>query len=184
MIIEARTNNGTIGSYQNLIDLRNSGNYVDTNWQDEIFRNALNARTNLSVTGGNDRIKYNFSVGYQDEDGILLNSYFKKVTVKGGFEAKLNDWAKIGASFSPTYSNRRSQSPSGGNTEDHTGVMAEALTAAPIIPVFSLTATIHRFSSTIQNTVSTCSGVTLSPTFSRTTMTLTAYVQSTMLMWN
>lgn len=136
MIIEARTNNGTIGSYQNLIDLRNSGNYVDTNWQDEIFRNALNARTNLSVTGGNDRIKYNFSVGYQDEDGILLNSYFKKVTVKGGFEAKLNDWAKIGASFSPTYSNRRSQSPSGGNTEDHTGVMAEALTAAPILPVY------------------------------------------------
>lgn len=136
MVIEARTNNGTIGSYQDLIDLRNSGNYLDTNWQDAIFRNALNARTNVSVTGGTNKIRYNFSVGYQDEDGILLNSYFKKLTVKAGFEANITDWMKLGANFSPTYSNRRSQSPSGGNTEDHTGVVAQALTGAPILPVY------------------------------------------------
>ncbi|MBR1488793.1 MAG: TonB-dependent receptor [Bacteroidales bacterium] len=136
MIIEARTNSGTIGQFQNLVDLRKSGNYPNTNWQDEVFRNALNARANLSVTGGSERVRYNFSVGYQNEDGILLNSFFKKVTVKGGFEAKLTDWLKFGASFSPTYSYRRSQSPSGGNTEDHTGVIAEVLTGAPILPVY------------------------------------------------
>ena len=136
MIIEARTNNGTIGQYQNLIDLRKSGNYPDTDWQREVFRNAINGRVNVSVTGGSDQIRYNFSVGYQDEDGILLNSFFKKITVKGGFEAKLTDWLKFGASFSPTYSYTRSQSPSGGNTEDRTGIIAEVLTAAPILPVY------------------------------------------------
>lgn len=136
MIIEARTNGGTIGQYQNLVDLRKSGNYPNTDWQREVFRNALNARTNLSVTGGTDRIHYNFSAGYQDEDGILLNSFFKKVTVKGGFDAKLTDWLRFGVSFSPTYSRTRSQSPSGGNTEDHTGIIAEVLTGAPIIPVY------------------------------------------------
>ena len=136
MIIEARTNNGTIGQYQNLIDLRKSGNYPDTDWQREVFRNAFNARTNVSITGGSDQVRYNFSVGYQDEDGILLNSFFKKITVKGGFEAKLTDWLKFGVSFSPTYSYGRSQSPSGGNTEDHTGIIAEVLTAAPILPVY------------------------------------------------
>ena len=136
MIIEARTNSGTVGQFQNLVDLRKSGKYPDTDWQREVFRNALNARANLSVTGGSERVRYNFSVGYQNEDGIMLNSFFKKVTVKGGFEAKLTDWLKFGASFSPTYSYRRSQSPSGGNTEDHTGVMAEMLTGAPIMPVY------------------------------------------------
>lgn len=136
MIIEARTNNGTIGQYQNLVDLRKSGNYPDTDWQREVFRNALNARTNVSITGGTDAIRYNFSVGYQDEDGILLNSFFRKITVKGGFEAKLTDWLKFGVSFSPTYSYQRSQSPSGGNTEDRTGIIAEVLTAAPILPVY------------------------------------------------
>ena len=136
MIIEARTNSGTIAQYQNLIDLRKSGNYPNTNWQKEVFRNAFNGRVNLSVTGGTDAIKYNFSVGAQDEDGILLNSFFKKITVKGGFEAKLTDWLKFGVSFSPTYSYRRSQSPSGGNTEDRTGIIAEVLTGAPILPVY------------------------------------------------
>ena len=136
MIIEARTNNGTIGQYQNLVDLRKSGNYPDTDWQKEVFRNAFNGRVNLSVTGGTDAIKYNFSVGAQDEDGILLNSFFKKITVKGGFEAKLTDWLKFGVSFSPTYGYQRSQSPSGGNTEDRSGIIAEALTGAPILPVY------------------------------------------------
>ena len=136
MIIEARTNSGTIGQYQNLIDLRKSGNYPNTNWQREVFRNAFNGRVNLSVTGGSDAVRYNFSVGAQDEDGILLNSFFKRITVKGGFEAKLTDWMKFGVSFSPTYSYRRSQSPSGGNTEDRTGIIAEVLTGAPILPVY------------------------------------------------
>ena len=54
MIIEARTNSGTVGQFQNLVDLRKSGKYPDTDWQREVFRNALNARANLSVTGGSD----------------------------------------------------------------------------------------------------------------------------------
>lgn len=59
MIIEARQNSGTIANYQNLIDLRESGNYLDTNWQDAIFRNALNARGTVSLSGGTDKIRYN-----------------------------------------------------------------------------------------------------------------------------
>lgn len=136
MIIEARTNTGTIQNYPDLIALRQSGNYPNTNWQDEIFRNAATMRTNVSVTGGTSAIKYNFSAGYQNEDGILLNSYYKKISVKGGFDAQLSKYVKLGASFSPTYSVKRSQSPSGGNTEDVSGVIAEALTGAPILPVY------------------------------------------------
>lgn len=136
MVIEARQNSGTIGSYQNLVELRESGNYIDTNWQDEIFRNALNARGTVSLTGGTDKIRYNFSVGLQDEDGILLNSFYQKISVKGGFDADITDWLSFGVSFSPTWSKTRSQKPTGGNTEDVSGVIAEALTAPPILPVY------------------------------------------------
>ncbi len=136
MIIEARTNNGTISQYPDLIELRDSGNYLDTDWQKAIFRNALNARGTVSVTGGTDKIKYNFSVGAQDEDGIMLNSFYQKISVKGGFEAKLADWLTLGANFAPTWSKRRTQQPSGGNTNDVSGVIACALTASPILPVY------------------------------------------------
>ena len=136
MIIEARTNNGTIGNFPGLLKLRESGDYANTNWQDEIFRNALNYRANANVTGGNENVTYHFSVNYQNEDGILLNSYYKKVNVKGGFDARLNKYVKIGVGFSPTYTKKRAQQPAGGGTEDVTGVIAEALSYPPILPVW------------------------------------------------
>lgn len=136
MIIEARTNNGTIEKYPELVKLRESGNYVDTDWQDAIFRNALNYRANATVTGGNEVVGYNFSANYLDEDGTLLNSFYKKINIKAGFDAKLSKYVKIGASFSPTYSKKRSQEPSGANTTDVKGVIAEALSYPPILPVY------------------------------------------------
>lgn len=136
MIIEARTNNGTIGNFPGLLKLRESGDYTNTDWQDEIFRNALNYRANANVTGGNENVTYHFSVNYQNEDGILLNSYYRKVNVKGGFDARLNKYVKIGVGFSPTYTKKRAQQPAGGGTEDVTGVIAEALSYPPILPVW------------------------------------------------
>lgn len=136
MITEARTNNGTIGNFPGLLKLRESGDYANTNWQDEIFRNALNYRANANVTGGNENVTYHFSVNYQNEDGILLNSYYRKVNVKGGFDARLNKYVKIGVGFSPTYTKKRAQQPAGGGTEDVTGVIAEALSYPPILPVW------------------------------------------------
>lgn len=136
MIIEARTNNGTISNFPGLLKLRESGDYANTNWQDEIFRNALNYRANANVTGGNENVTYHFSVNYQNEDGILLNSYYRKVNVKGGFDARLNKYVKIGVGFSPTYTKKRAQQPAGGGTEDVTGVIAEALSYPPILPVW------------------------------------------------
>ena len=136
MVIEANQNSGRTAYATLLQNLLNSGNYVDTDWQKEIFRNALNVHANVNITGGSETVRYNFAAGWQNEDGILLNSGFKKYNFKGGFDANLGRYVKVGASFAPTFSTTRSQSPSGGNTEDRTGIVAEALTAPPIYPVY------------------------------------------------
>ena len=136
MIIEARTNNGTIQDFPQLVQMRESGNYVNTNWQDAIFRNALNYRGNTTITGGTETLKYNFSANYQNEDGILLNSYYRRTGIKGGFEANLSQKVKLGVNLNTTYSKKRIQQPTGGNTEDVTGVIAQALSMPPILPVY------------------------------------------------
>ena len=136
MIIEARTNNGTIQDFPQLVQMRESGNYVNTNWQDAIFRNALNYRGNTTITGGTETLKYNFSANYQNEDGILLNSYYRRTGIKGGFEANLSKKVKLGVNLNTTYSKKRIQQPTGGNTEDVTGVIAQALSMPPILPVY------------------------------------------------
>ena len=136
MIIEARTNNGTIQDFPQLVQMRESGNYTNTNWQDAIFRNALNYRGNTTITGGTETLKYNFSANYQNEDGILLNSYYRRTGIKGGFEANLSKKVKLGVNLNTTYSKKRIQQPTGGNTEDVTGVIAQALSMPPILPVY------------------------------------------------
>lgn len=136
MIIEARTNNGTIKDFPQLIQMRESGNYVNTDWQDAIFRDALNYRANTTITGGTETLKYNFSANYQNEDGILLNSFYRRTGIKGGFEANLSKILKLGFNLNTTYSKKRIQQPTGGNTEDVTGVIAQALSMPPILPVY------------------------------------------------
>lgn len=136
MVIEARTNNGTIQDFPELTQMRKSGNYMNTNWQDAIFRNALNYRGTVTITGGTETLRYNFSANYQNEDGILLNSYYKRTGIKGGFEANLSKKVKLGVNLNTTYSKKRLQQPTGGNTEDVTGIIAQALSMPPILPVY------------------------------------------------
>jgi TonB-linked SusC/RagA family outer membrane protein len=67
-----------------------------TNWQNEIFRSAPIGNVQLSANGGSDRIAYNFSANYFNQDGILQNSSFERITLRMNNEFKLNDWLSIG----------------------------------------------------------------------------------------
>ena len=44
----------------------------DTDWQDELYRNAPAQRHHISVNGGNEKVHYEVSAAYQDQDGIIL----------------------------------------------------------------------------------------------------------------
>ena len=47
---------------------------ANTNWQDEIYRTAFTQDHSLSLTGGNDNTLYRASLGYGDQQGIMLGS--------------------------------------------------------------------------------------------------------------
>ena len=49
-----------------------------TNWQDELFQKAFMNSHNLSVSGGNEKTTYAFSGGYLDQNGIAINSSFRR----------------------------------------------------------------------------------------------------------
>ncbi len=64
-------------------------------WQDEVYRNAMVQNYSVGASGGSDNLKYNFSLGYLDQDGIVdktdysrlnmrLKSEFQKGKVKVG----------------------------------------------------------------------------------------------------
>src|SRR5665647_1453055 len=52
----------------------------NTNWQKEIFRNAVSQDHNLSLTGSYKTLPYRVSLGYTDQNGILKNTDMKRLT--------------------------------------------------------------------------------------------------------
>ena len=52
----------------------------NTDWQDEIFQNALTTETSFSISGGIKNLPYRLSLGYLDQDGTLRTGNFKRTT--------------------------------------------------------------------------------------------------------
>jgi TonB-linked SusC/RagA family outer membrane protein len=53
---------------------------ANTDWQDQIFQNAIGHDHNLNVSGGIGSVPYRVSVGYTDREGILKTDDFNRVT--------------------------------------------------------------------------------------------------------
>ena len=49
-------------------------NVEQANWQDEIFRTAWSQNHNVGISGGSESVRYNASLSYYNQDGILLNT--------------------------------------------------------------------------------------------------------------
>jgi iron complex outermembrane receptor protein len=49
--------------------------------QDAIFRKGFSQNYNLGISGGNENGKYRFSLGYSDQNGIILKSNLKKYNI-------------------------------------------------------------------------------------------------------
>ncbi len=71
-----------------------------TDWQDELYRNAMMTSHNASINGGNDKVTYAFSAGYLKQDGIAIGSSYKRQTLRGSTDAQIKKWLKGGYSFS------------------------------------------------------------------------------------
>ena len=53
---------------------------ANTDWQSEIYRNALGTDNNFSVSGSMVEVPYRLSVGYSNQNGILKTNNFGRVT--------------------------------------------------------------------------------------------------------
>lgn len=125
-------NNKPIPAY-----LNDPSRWTVTDWQDVIFRTGVYQNYHLSAMGGTDKVQYAVSGGYNNEDGILKNTYNKRYNLRVAIDAQLAKRLKVGATLQPSYTKRRIQNTSGGNTSSGVdGIIAEALTMPPILPVW------------------------------------------------
>lgn len=60
-----------------------------TNWQDAALRTALTQNHQLTISGGDDKTRYLLSGSYTNQDGILLNTNFKRYNGRFNFDKDL-----------------------------------------------------------------------------------------------
>jgi len=54
---------------------------ASTDWQDQIYQNAVGTDNNLSVSGGLLNMPYRLSVGYLNQNGILKTGNLERTSV-------------------------------------------------------------------------------------------------------
>lgn len=127
--INAQDDGGTLVSVIN-DNPEFDGNGVETDWQDALFRTALMKSYNFGANGGTEKAKYNFSFSAFDQDGIYIDTNFKRYTFNANSEAKITDNFKIGETFAYGYTETIAPQTSGGRVP-----LYNIIAAAPYIPV-------------------------------------------------
>ncbi len=61
----------------------------DTYWQDELTRTAITYDQNLIMSGGTDKLTYRASLGYMDQEGIVINTGIKRYSGRVNATQKL-----------------------------------------------------------------------------------------------
>jgi TonB-dependent starch-binding outer membrane protein SusC len=102
------------------------GNYEGTDWQSEIFRPALQQNYNLTINGGNEKDRFNFSTIYSDQQGIQKNSSLNKIMIRANSDHNVNKWLTFGTNIAFTRGIQKSSN-----------AIFDAIKRNPIAPVFN-----------------------------------------------
>lgn len=67
-----------------------------TDWQNEIYGNGLIQNHQLSMSGGTEKTHYFVSGGYMDQKGIVINTAYKRYTLRANLDLNLTKWLNAG----------------------------------------------------------------------------------------
>ncbi|RXK87487.1 TonB-dependent receptor [Filimonas effusa] len=74
-------------------------NVEGTNWQDLIFRDAFVHNHSLALRGGNDKTRYSLSGSVLDQDGIIINSGFRRYQGRIVVDQTVTSKVKVGVNI-------------------------------------------------------------------------------------
>ena len=103
----------------------------NTNWQDEASRTAVSHNHQISIQRAGDGSSVGAFINYTDQEGILLNSYFKRINAKLAYDDKPTKWLSTSVNLlvNHTWGNRTSDNPYG------QGALRTMLEQLPFLPV-------------------------------------------------
>lgn len=104
-------------------------------WTDEAYKTSLRQEYTVSLNGSTDRSSYYMSFGYLNQDGIVDNSNYERITTRLKADYQAKKWLKVGANIGYTHSDQN-QNSNWGTTATAANLFAYTSLIAPIYPVY------------------------------------------------
>lgn len=71
-----------------------NGEYID--WYNEVMQRGSKQNHDLSISGGTEKIRYYWSIGYQNNTGVILGDKYSSIRSRLNLEADITSWLKVG----------------------------------------------------------------------------------------
>lgn len=121
----------------NGVTLDDYKNVTGTDWQKRLYRQAPMQDHSLSIAGGSNKTKYTVSGEIFDQDGIVINSAFKRYQGKIGLDQTVNDKLKVGGYVLFTNTKRYGTAPSSMSSSSMNNLLYSAWGYRPVSPINS-----------------------------------------------
>ncbi|CAM4203698.1 TonB-dependent receptor [Zobellia roscoffensis] len=106
---------------------------TSTDWFDEIVNDAaLFKKYNLTITSGSEKTKSVISMGYLDQEGVIIKTNFERFNVRANVNTKITDKITVGLNVTGSRTNERFIDDGSRNL-----VVGRALWADPREPVYN-----------------------------------------------
>jgi TonB-dependent starch-binding outer membrane protein SusC len=133
LVNTAYTNAGQAPVYSQS-DIAAMGNGTD--WQSAIFRSAPLSNVDLGFSGGDDKTKYYVSANLMRNQGVVIGTNMNRGAFRLNLDKDISDKFRIGNRLS--FSREEGQIlPNGGNGQETSSVILNAILAPPTLPVFT-----------------------------------------------
>ncbi len=80
--------------FPSAIERYKKGQY--NNWGDIVFQNGIRQDHNVSLSGQNNEVAYYWSLGYQDNEGIIVDDEFKTIRTRLNLSSNVTQWLEVG----------------------------------------------------------------------------------------
>ena len=122
---------------QTILDVLSGKNTTNEDPLDAILRTAPQQQYQLSATGGSENIRYALSGEFFNQDGIILNSNFKRYSFRANIDAKLTPKLSVKVNFNPTYTDKTNVGGAGAeDLTSYSDITNNPLYNAIVIPTY------------------------------------------------
>jgi TonB-linked SusC/RagA family outer membrane protein len=120
---------------QTALDVKSGKNTLNVSAMDSVLRIAPQQSINLSVSGGSENVKYAISGEFLNQDGIIINSNFKRYSLRANIDAQLTKRLSLKVNLNPSYIINSNVIAAGGGAGASTSIIGSATSAQPYYPL-------------------------------------------------